>query len=676
MHDHEHSDDDSDFSDSPDHQVEPHAQGQKKPRSGNACLTCRRMKTRCEYFDDSSPCKLCAKSNRECVKAPARRKRRKTVTRIADLEQRIQSLTSALIDKGPLDGNALTRKADSSSPASAKDRVQPTIDLTPQRPESITPDVIDKGRVDKVTGYAAFHRYREQMDQFYGFVPLPRDLDVDRYRRRKPMLFSTLVLAGINAIRPDLVPAIADDLLKALSERIHYRAERSLELVQCLLVYICYHCRSLQREHLNFYQNISTALTMALELGLGRRMAKNAKPKWIADEDLMDARRAYLGCYYMMGQAAIALRHPIFVRWGPYIEECLDVLSSNPRPAPDDVWLVDLIRLHRIAEDAHYIFAMDDPASSMSLKDPKVQYHLTALEQQLERWRKDAKSDLSTLRARLCAANVNIYIHEIALHSHQNIDSLRSPPDPEQLASFFNDMDIGPARIDSLCTCLSSAHTYFDSLLALEVNALRCLPNMYFVRSGYAAMTLKWLDEINVETMSPGSNSTSTSSSSDKPNLHTLEVKLDHYLDNMISLYEQVGKDGKSNIATAFYHCFRMIKAVKLYTVGGLPAPLPTGSTFAAPAPFAPAAPLTESNAAAAPVSTNQPQLVEPQEATQMPYANSEFDMGMPEFDTTMFDVSSMNYFDPGFTTMGFWNLGGWTALDGETDTGYMNRGG
>ena len=666
MDDQEHSDNSSEFSDSPDHPNEANNHSQRKPRSGNACLTCRRMKTRCEYFDDSSPCKLCAKSNRECVKAPARRKRRKTVTRIADLEQRIQSLTSALIDNGPLDGSHRPRKTDRNSPAKDKAAGRPIPDLNAERPASITPDVIDKGRVDKVTGYAAFHRYREQMDQFYGFVPLPRDLDVDRYRRRKPMLFSALVLAGINAIQPDVVTAVADDLLKALSERIHYRAERSLELVQCLLVFMCYHCRTLQREHLNFYQHISSALTMALDLGLGRRMGKN-KLRWIAEEDMLDARRAYLGCYYMSGQAAISLRHPIFIRWGPYIEECLEVVSNNPHPASDDVWLVDLIRLHRIAEDAHYIFSMDDPASTMSLKDPKVQYHLSALEQQLERWRKEAKSDLSSLRARLCSANVNIYIHEIALHSHQNIDSLRSPPDPEQLASFFNDMDIGPARIDSLCTVLSSAHTYLQSLLQLDVNALRCLPNMYYVRSGYAAMTLKWLDEINIETMSPGSHSNSASTSStnsaDKPVPHALEVNIDYYLDSMITLYEEVGKDGKCNIATAFYHCFRMIKAVKLYTVGGLPAS--AAPNFAAP-PF-----VTTGNALPAPVPQEQSQPVQP---AQIAFPNTDMDFNsMPEFDTTMFDMNALSTFDPGFTTMGFWNLAGWNGGDMDNEAMYTN---
>ena len=677
MNDYEHCDNDSDISDSPDHPIEPQRSGQKKSRTGNACLTCRRMKTRCEYFDDDSPCKLCARSNRECVKAPARRKRRKTVTRIADLEQRIQSLTSALIDnKTPPDDDLLSRHVNSTSPPDPRQQAKPMGVEKPRRPESVIPDVIDKGRVDKVTAFAAFHRYREQMDCFYGFVPLPRDLDIDRYRRRKPMLFSTIVLAGLNAIRPDLVPVIADDILKSLSDRIHYRAERSLELVQSLLVYMCYHCRTLQREHLTFYQNISTALTMALDLGLGRRMGKT-KLKYIADEDMYDARRAYLACYYMSGQAAISLRHPLFIRWGPYIEECLDVLSSNPNPFPDDIWLVDLIRLHRIAEDTHTIFSMDDPASVLSLKDPKTQYHLNALEQQLDRWRKEAKSDPSSLRVRLCSTTVNMFIHEIALHSHQNIDSFRSPPDPERLATFFNDMDIGPARIDSLCTCLSSAQLYLDSLLALSINDIRCLPNMYFVRSGYAAMTLKWLDEINMEVMSPAGSHSSPSSSSNSSaaagrSSHTLTVNLDYYMDNVILLYEKAGQDGKCNIATAFLQCFRMLKAVKLLnTTGNSSVPTAGAQRASAEEPTRSNPQPRTSYQTEEP--QPQPQLPIPQiqnNPIQNPYVTPELDFNpdLPEFDTTMFDVNALNNFDPGFTTMGFWNLGGWSNAGGEGD--------
>ena len=59
----------------------------------------------------------------------------------------------------------------------------------------------------------------------------------------------------------------------------------------------------------------------------------------------------------------MSLRHPAFVRWSVYIEECLDVLSSETGTLPSDRWLCDLIRIQHIAEDAAVVFSMDDPIS-------------------------------------------------------------------------------------------------------------------------------------------------------------------------------------------------------------------------------------------------------------------------------------------------------------------------
>lgn len=284
---------------------------------------------------------------------------------------------------------------------------------------------------------------------------------------------------------------------------------------------------------------------------------------------------------------------------------------------------------------------------------------------------------MTALRARLCSAVVEIYVHEIALHGHLNIDSLRSPPDPEHLAAFFNDMDLGPVRIDSLCTCLSAAHSYLDTLLELDTNTLRCLPNMYFVRSGYAAMVLKWLDEINIETMSPGSHdhsfTTSGSSSDpgaklDRASLHSLSVNFDSYIDRTIDLYAEVGKDGKSNVANAFCQCLRMIKAVKLDVAPQPTSTLPSNYTATLPIP---ATTDREINPAAAPVVAliQHPAFaLSPQHVPENTTANvnghpglsPEVDWTLPEFDANMVDVGVMNYFDPSFSTMGFWNLGGW----------------
>jgi len=68
----------------------------KRPR---ACEACRGLKVKCE-FDPSNhdgPCKRCAKAHRNCVVTqPSRKRQKKTDSRVAELEKKIDALTAVL----------------------------------------------------------------------------------------------------------------------------------------------------------------------------------------------------------------------------------------------------------------------------------------------------------------------------------------------------------------------------------------------------------------------------------------------------------------------------------------------------------------------------------------------------------------------------------------------------
>ncbi len=78
----------------------------KRPR---ACEACRQLKVRCEP-DDNSPtgsCRRCAKASRQCVvTAPSRKRQKKTDSRVAELEKKIDALTATLhARRGPESGD-------------------------------------------------------------------------------------------------------------------------------------------------------------------------------------------------------------------------------------------------------------------------------------------------------------------------------------------------------------------------------------------------------------------------------------------------------------------------------------------------------------------------------------------------------------------------------------------
>ena len=66
----------------------------KRPR---ACEACRNLKVRCEPDPAGGTCKRCAKANRTCViTAPSRKRQKKTDSRVAELERKIDALTQNL----------------------------------------------------------------------------------------------------------------------------------------------------------------------------------------------------------------------------------------------------------------------------------------------------------------------------------------------------------------------------------------------------------------------------------------------------------------------------------------------------------------------------------------------------------------------------------------------------
>ena len=246
----------------------------------------------------------------------------------------------------------------------------------------------------------------------------------------------------------------------------------------------------------------------------------------------------------------MSLRRPLLVRWSPYAEECVEVLSSSPDAAPTDKWLCLLVRGNHIAEDIGFEFSMDDPASLLSLTDHKTQYHLKAFERQLAEWEETATPDmLKKPVMQHTKGIINLYMHEIAMHHNHNIDDFRppfnatpmdGPPDPDFVT---------PAHVESLSTCMVSVHETFDAFLAMDTKMLRALPTLFFVRNSYAAVAL-----IKMYT------AVSAKGSKFGKIIKTDDLKVDEYLDRLINTLQKTAEGGMCKVALKFSMIFNMIR--------------------------------------------------------------------------------------------------------------------
>ena len=331
-----------DQSQSPDSQDDDDGSGTEKPKRqkrSRACVACRQMKIRCLPVEGQEACSACAKVNRQCIMPGPPRKRQKTVHKVAELEKKINALTDALLakqqqqqqplqqpDSGKLDDESPPKDAPTNSsseparsdetPASSMDfhsrgflekalgpAIQPRFttgcDAANDAGNAYEPvakdeyvDVVDRGDLTMESAAMMFNHWREKMCPTKPFVVFPPSSDAQEIRKTRPMTFLAILVAASAALMPSAQPALTIEINRQISERVLFHGDKSLDLVQALLLNSQYYTRPRTARDLAFNHNIQAANVMALELGIGKRSKMKRNP-----EEEVELCRTWLACY-------------------------------------------------------------------------------------------------------------------------------------------------------------------------------------------------------------------------------------------------------------------------------------------------------------------------------------------------------------------------------------------
>lgn len=350
----------------------------KRPR---ACEPCRQLKVRCDPDPDhpDGSCKRCAKARRTCiVTAPTRKRQKKTDSRVAELERKIDALTATLQashshealfsasppgqqrssypqqregqnhasrrwlggepafagskrhHSGELKGPANEllapqySRSDSSSAeqlrshsASRQWRTSLSGETVQPKTDSATEyvDIIERGVVELRLAQAAFDRYVKQMAPEMPMVVFAPGTTMSDVRRSKPALFLAVITVAIGPLDPDLQIQLFAEVYRMIADRVVIKGEKSLELVQTVLVACIWYLPPDNLDQLKFYSIIHLAVIVAMDLGLNRRASPSKKPFNLIrdivgkkappspfDPEGPEARRTWVGCYFMATQ--------------------------------------------------------------------------------------------------------------------------------------------------------------------------------------------------------------------------------------------------------------------------------------------------------------------------------------------------------------------------------------
>ncbi|KAL4783446.1 hypothetical protein BJX76DRAFT_257323 [Aspergillus varians] len=354
------------------------------------------------------------------------------------------------------------------------------------------PDIVDRGLVSPAVALDAYTRYVDVMCQYIPMVVFPPGTQMSEVRRDKPVLFHAIVAVAVGPLEPSAQNTLLLELYKTIAERVIVNGEKSLDLVQALLVSCAFYTPPENFEEIKFYQLAQLAVAVGIDIGMYRKSKAIGKPfNFIRDfvknapvtaPDSPEIRRAWLGCYFVSVQTSSALRRPILVRWLPYMDECVEILENSPDALPSDKRMIHWAKLARIIEEISSRFFADD-LGGPSFSEPRFQFTLKAFEKQLEQWRREALSDNDSVIMAQAQAIVNIYLHENAMilenSSEENTatDSDFSTP-------------AAAARISSLSSTLASIHQAIDTVCSIPVSELISIPTVALARTAFALVAL------------------------------------------------------------------------------------------------------------------------------------------------------------------------------------------
>ncbi|KGQ12688.1 hypothetical protein BBAD15_g1564 [Beauveria bassiana D1-5] len=363
---------------------------QKGPK---ACTTCAKAKARCiPGNSDADKCERCQRLNKECYSrppAPPRIKKRPKRSRVAELEKRLNELSSQ-VGQGharlPTPEDAATSERATSSaktvrsgdlqsdlveivnlqhwfpnPASSPGAAKDKSPASPagweaeafQHMESIWPLPEDAA--------ALLAEYHELWADTFPFIVVPRDMSSEDLRDRRPFLWKGMMLTAsfFDAARQT---RLGGEMLSDIARAAVVEGVKTLDLLQGMQLLIAWYQYAVKGHQLTNLLFLARSMCVNLSSPSCEPLPSDAR------YSQLDPLRAYTATYYMNTIVfATNKKTDVFMNTS-HVELCLKTLE-NAAEYPSDVFLVKLVKSQQIAQNIALAMSFD-PSQPMQLPIP------------------------------------------------------------------------------------------------------------------------------------------------------------------------------------------------------------------------------------------------------------------------------------------------------------------
>lgn len=277
-----------------------------------ACITCRDSKIRCINAANETSCRACLKNNRQCIMSGPTKSRMRTANRISSLEEKIAALTAMLLARNEANiasasttsASQLNQVADDSNIATHDDRgpdsVVPDSGARTTRlsisNRTLNSDVVVQPPSSTSTEAALFDHWVQNMYKYIPSIDISGHETAQDIRNTRPELFSAIVVVASASIKPAYLPDLLARFNRRCSELIFITGDRSLDVLQALLVYITHFVTPMCAKNSPYIDYVYSAVSICFSINLDVSEPESPATPRIGEGE--DMARTWLTCYF------------------------------------------------------------------------------------------------------------------------------------------------------------------------------------------------------------------------------------------------------------------------------------------------------------------------------------------------------------------------------------------
>ncbi|KAL7943710.1 hypothetical protein V8C42DRAFT_328235 [Trichoderma barbatum] len=482
------------------------------------CEGCRQRKIKCigvsrHSSPDAQKCARCSKLGLDCVFLPPaiRRRRNKNDARIKALEKKLQELqdaiteTPAQTDTGilysdPVSSQYMNTLWDPDSqpqPTSPGDSLPPATFVPTGYPELTSEDPVLTGLVSFEFAHDLFSAFAEDMAPIYPLVLLPSHWTWQHAQGAKPALFRAILSVASSNRHPECCKMLFRSTARYVAEEVTMHGNKSLDLIQALLILAAWYCPMGNFPKLMFSQYANMAATQVLDLKSSndeQYRIPSTNEAFVYSEQLTETCRTFLACYFLSSSMAFSFRRPFVLRHEPWVDGCIRVLETAPSVHPNDRRLIEWTKLQMIAEESISATGLYS-GSHVNFSDETICRVLKYGGERAAAWKDQVSTEIIHQPMMIHYHMVLISLHEPAFYDGHDMEDFRPPyklrslPLAKNLGNYFS-LDVA----NSFAQCVASAQKVIHTFLDIPIETLQIMPVIIYTRITYAAVVLMKFD--------------------------------------------------------------------------------------------------------------------------------------------------------------------------------------